>query len=101
MPHDRRAGSVDPAAVLALLDQGPATIEELRERLGVPAAPLRRTIRELYRNGRLYQRGDLIAAAVYYVRESDGFGLGVITCARCAAQRRPTSLPADDAGDAA
>ena len=101
MTAHRRSSVIEPSAVLAALDQGPRTFDELRGRLGIPSVPLRRTIRALHQTGQLFVRGDLIARASYYVREADGFGLGIIHCGGRGAERRPSHLPSDDTGDAA
>lgn len=102
MSHNRRrAASIDPEAILELLATGPSTFGEIADVLNVPNAPVKRAIRALHETGRLYVRGDLVAAASYYMRSSDGLCLAAIRCAQRTAEQRPVALSVSDSGSAA
>lgn len=68
------------AAILEVLEHGPATTHEIARRLGIQLGSLWPAIREMHRRGELLVRGELIARAAYYERLSDGLHLAVVHC---------------------
>lgn len=85
------------AAILEVLEHGPATTHEIARRLDIQLGSLMQAIRSLHRQGELYVRGTLVARACYYERMCDGLRLAAIHCDG----RRAEAAQDVDRGDAA